>query len=236
MLEKILCNMWRQHIPGHRANQIDRAYISKNMVKIKVILADDHPVVRMAIDELLQPLAEFDLVGVAHDSDGLLGLLKELSADVLVTDLSMPKGALDGRQLISYLKRHYPKLAIVVFTMSDHGSVLQELIKLGVSGIVLKVDDVEQLVCAIRAAHQGRYYWGEGVVSLVPPSQKVSALSPKELEVIRLFVSGKSVGQIATALSRSKQTVSSQKWSAMRKLAIQTEAELYKFAVESNLF
>jgi len=212
-----------------------------SIMKIRILLADDHPALLSGIQHDLAAIPTLEVVGVARDSGELVELLQQHPCDVLVTDYAMPGGAHgDGIIFISYLRRRFPTLKIVVFTTLDSPAITQELAKLGVDSVLGKVNETSHLISAIHAVHAGaRYFPSEnaraGSASAHGNSGKGLELTKRELEVIRLYVSGQSINEIAEQLHRSKQTISSQKTSAMRKLGIERDADLFRFAYETGI-
>ncbi|MEA9983611.1 response regulator, partial [Herbaspirillum sp. RTI4] len=202
---------------------------------IRVIIADDHPTVILGISHLLAEAQEIDIVGTASNSTELTKLLETRQCDVLLSDYAMPGGIYgDGVALLTFIRRRYPKLKTVIMTMIDNPSVLRSILKLNIKCVLSKSDDPSHVICAVFAAFLGKEY-------LSPAANQISKLlnldsdgksrepqlTKREVEVIRLFVSGLTVNEIAASLLRSKQTVSSQKASAMKKLGIQRDADLY---------
>ncbi|MCS3509250.1 response regulator transcription factor [Achromobacter sp. JUb104] len=210
-------------------------------MKIRVLLADDHPALLSGIKHELGEVPSIDIHGTARDSGELIHLLNSAPCDVLVTDYAMPGGTHgDGITFLSYVRRHYPKLKIVVFTMLDNSGIVQELSKMGVHSVLGKASETSHLISAIHAVFAGaRYYPSEAGNGQSTSSSKSGATGPaltkRELEVVRLYVSGMSVNEIAAQLNRSKQTISSQKSSAMRKLGIERDADLFRFAFDSGI-
>lgn len=210
-------------------------------MKIHVLLADDHPALLSGLKHELQTVPTLAIEGLARDSGQLIDLLKSMPCDVLVTDYAMPGGAFgDGIAFISHVRRNYPDLKVVVFTMLENPAVVLELAKLGVHSVLGKAQDTRHLISAIHAVYAGaRYFPNETPNGALPSRTKEAHLGPnltkRELEVVRMFVSGMSVNEIAAQLARSKQTISSQKSSAMRKLGINRDAELFQFAFETGI-
>lgn len=210
-------------------------------MKIRVLLADDHPALLSGIKHELGQIPSIAIQGTARDSGQLIHLLNSAPCDVLVTDYAMPGGAHgDGIAFMSYLRRHFPDLKIVVFTMLDNSAIVQELSKLGVHSVLGKARETSHLISAIHAVYAGARYFPSESGSGPSTSSPVAGLSgpdltKRELEVVRLYVSGMSVNEIAAQLSRSKQTISSQKSSAMRKLGIERDADLFRFAFETGI-
>ncbi|MFJ2387126.1 response regulator [Pseudomonas koreensis] len=209
-------------------------------MKIRLLLADDHPALLAGLVHELEAVPTLDVLGTAVDSGSLVNLLESTLCDVLVTDYVMPGGKHgDGIGLLSYIKRVFPHLKIIVFSSLENPALIQQLAKLGVNGALGKTQHTNQLISAIHAVFAGSNYFptenlvtGEVGVSQNPATHN---LTKREFEVVRLFVSGMSVNEIAEQLNRTKQTISSQKASAMRKLGIDRDAELFRFAFEAGM-
>ncbi|RDU98264.1 response regulator transcription factor [Trinickia dinghuensis] len=213
------------------------------MRRTRVVVADDHPVILLGVRHALEPFDDLALLAQARQSTELVETLRQAPADVVVTDLSMPGGRYgDGLALIGYLRRHFPMLRIVILTMLGNAALLRRLFEAGASGVVGKGDDLAHIGLAVRHAMRGRRY--------VSPSLRAAldcagarngraagslALSPRELEVVRLFAAGMSVSEIGLRLNRSVKTVSSHKVSALRKLGVACDAELIEYARANGL-
>ena len=206
---------------------------------IHVVVADDHPLIRMAVESALDTVPALVHAGSAANSTELIALLDAKPCDVLVTDFAMPGGEHgDGMQLLQLLRERYPDLQIVVFTGLDQAAIVQALFEAGISHILSKGDDVSHISAAVMAAHVGRRYLSPSIAPLLPlrgVQRPTLALSPREREVLTLFVAGWSVNAIAERLDRRKQTVSTQKVNGMAKLGIERDADLFKYAVELGL-
>lgn len=209
-----------------------------SQLAIRVALADDHPVIRLGVQSALDDAPALHCIGAAADSTELVDLLQRESCDVLVTDYAMPGGAHgDGLDLLAYLQAHFPQLRIVVMTGLDQPALLNRLDAQGVPGIISKGDDLQHVQAAVMAVYANRRYLSPSVAELLQRKERrrVVALSPSEQKVIALFISGLSVAEIAAQLGRKKQTVSTQKINAMRKLGIESDAELLTFAADLGL-
>lgn len=207
--------------------------------RIRVVIAEDHPVIRMGIEATLEEIPTLRLVGACSSSTDLLTLLDAESCDVLVTDYAMPGGKYgDGLELLSLLQKRYPATAIVVMTGIDRPAIVQAILSLGIENILSKADDMNHLPLAVQAAYVHRRYLSPTLASLVAPMgqpRTLAELSPRELEVLSLYVGGATIKEIAERLQRSKQTVSTQKVSGMAKLGIEKDADLFKHAAELGL-
>lgn len=205
---------------------------------IRVAVADDHPVVRMAIEAAIDAVPTLRFVGAAADSSELVALLDAAPCEVVVTDYAMPGGAHgDGLPLLDILRERYPQLRIIVMTGLDQSVVIQSLYQSGITHILSKADDTAHVPAAIAAAWANRRYFSPSVAQILS-ARAVPAkatLSPREREVLTLYVSGLSINEIALRLDRRKQTISTQKTVGMAKLGIDKEADLFRFAAELGL-
>ncbi|PVZ77805.1 DNA-binding response regulator [Serratia sp. S1B] len=212
-------------------------------MNINIVIADDHPAILSGIVYELSTIRTLNIVGKAKNSTEILDVLKKVNCDVLITDYVMPKGvAGDGMSMLSFLRRHHPDLKIIVFTIIDNPAIVTEILRLGVGSVLNKAEDTGHLISAIHAVYAGATYISPHFKSVAQelgggdiPKSINNKLTKREAEVIRLYVSGLSVNDIASHLKRTKQTVSSQKASAMRKLQISRDADLFRFAFETGL-
>lgn len=205
---------------------------------IRVALADDHPVIRMGIEATLDDISTVKRIGSAADSTQLVALLDAQPCDILVTDFAMPGGEHgDGLELIGFLRQRYPHLRIVMLTSMDKAPLIRSLLANGIHAVLSKTDDMSHIRAALQAVHIGRRYFSPSIAQLMKslPRTATVRLSERESEVISLYVNGESINAIAEKLQRSKQTISTQKVSAMRKLGIETDADLFKYAIELGL-
>lgn len=214
---------------------------------LKVVLADDHPIVLFGVRMALESETGIEISGEAQDSTALVELMDEIKPDVLISDFYMPGGKHgDGLTLVSFVKRRYPDVKLIILTMMTNPSILESIVNAGTDGVLLKSGRHDNLVDAIRAVVQGKKYIGAAVKTLLneikvnnlnargDPGQK--ALTNKESEVMRLFVGGHTVSEIANMLNRSVKTISHQKISAQQKLGIANDKELYEYALRNGLF
>ncbi|NMY37045.1 MULTISPECIES: response regulator [unclassified Pseudomonas] len=214
---------------------------------LNIIVADDHPVVvRGAMMTLSEHLdSTYTITGYAFGTDELIEKLGQHSCQLLITDYSMPRGDQpDGLALISYIRRHFESVKIIVMTMLNNPSALKALSKLGVAGLFDKHNDLSELVQAVRVVSKGKHYISPSFAKALDEQSKVIknlpngsllVLSPKEIEVVRLFVQGQSGREIATRLSRSEKTISRQKRTAMNKLGLRHDCALMEWAAERGL-
>jgi Response regulator containing a CheY-like receiver domain and an HTH DNA-binding domain len=207
---------------------------------LRTIIADDHPVVLMGARAALEA-ANIGVVGEASNGDQLLDLLATRPCDVIVTDFSMPGGRHgDGLLLLDTIRRRYPRLPIVILTMVNNTAVLQTMRARGAACLCDKRAPLREVALAVRQAVAGRSFLSATIrrqfdeASAEDPLSDVR-LSAREIEVVRLYVSGLSITQIAERLSRSVKTVSRQKRDAMNKLGIDHDSRLSEYARERGL-
>jgi two-component system, NarL family, captular synthesis response regulator RcsB len=205
--------------------------------KIQIVIADDHPALLAGIKHELSAIPTIEVKGLARNSTEIVDLLSRITCDILVTDYAMPGGQYgDGITLLSFLRRRYPNLKIVVFTTIDNRAIAAQMAQLGVHAVLNKIDDMTHLISAVHAVYAGASY----VSASMQPHGKVTntgkqtslELTQREVEVIRLYVSGMSINAIADQLHRTKQTISAQKISAMRKLGVKRDIDLLRIAQE----
>jgi two-component system capsular synthesis response regulator RcsB len=209
----------------------------------RVVVADDHPVILFGAESALLKFPDIQVVARARQSTELIRILHNVPCDVLITDLAMPGGQYgDGLPLIGYLRRNFPTLPIVVLTMLENAALLKRLNELGVESVVNKSDDLSHIGFAVQHVSRRLEYMSPSVRASLD-SLRINAsgktteimLSRRELEVVRLFVSGMTIKEISERLSRSIKTISTQKNTAMRKLGLVRDSELFQYAQSNGL-
>ena len=213
------------------------------MPQMKVLLADDHPIVLMGVREIIERDPRFKVVGEAMSSSELIDNISLLKPDVIITDYNIPGDDQygDGTRLVEYLRRHFPEPKVLILTVITNAQVLTWLYELGISGVISKSAGLEQILVALDAFYrQGHYQQDQPQGALSEDaddlSQRLSQLTVKEFEVLRLFSTGVSVSDVAHSLNRSIKTISTLKISAMRKLNVDNDQALLILCVKANLF
>ncbi len=207
---------------------------------IRAIIADDHPLVLLAIENLIGGYPNMQIVGRAADATELFTEVDRSSCDLVLMDLYMPGGADgSGLEVVRQFKTRYPGIALVVLTMETAAAELQQVISLGADALVSKRDRIDLIHVAVVTALARECYVGPAVRALIADATVTQRLdfvrqmlSRRELEVFTQYASGYGVTEIAARLGRSVKTISAQKCTAMRKLALHSDAELFRFAVE----
>lgn len=221
---------------------LEKPHGYRAMHKLNVVIADDHPIVLLGLLELIERDERFRVVGQAVGSDELVQLMEQQTVDLIVTDFSMPADSLygDGLKLVKYLRRRYPSVRILVLTMISSPLIITHLQELGVVGVIQKRHLHNEIEVALNAIVQGMEYQSSESIpeslteNLLTLKARFETLSPKEHEILRLFVSGQSVSEIARGQNRSIKTVSGQKIAAMRKLEVTSDQDLITYCLTSN--
>lgn len=205
----------------------------------RIAIADDHPLVLLGTRIVIEAGGRHHVVAEARCAEGLLAILAEEPVDLVVTDFSMPGvGRSDGQAMLQALSRIYPKLPVILVTMVTNATTLNMAMRTGVRGLVWKGSGVDGARKAVDTVLSGGIYLDPALAHCLQDAgceRSLAVLSPKELEVLRLYVSGPSITEIAGQLQRTVSTVSRQRISAMRKLGISNDAELFAYAFEERL-
>ena len=207
---------------------------------IRVIIADDHPVVRHGIKRILEDEADILVVGEAASAQELLQKIDSTACDVLVLDINMP--GRDGLDTLADLRRAYPKLAVLMLSVYPEDQFGPRVLKSGAAGYMNKEAAPDQLVQAIRKVCSGGKYISPALAEKIagdlaadnqlPPHER---LSYREYQVMRMIASGKTVGEIARELCLSEKTISTHRARILEKMEMKTNAQLTYYAIHNDL-
>jgi len=210
---------------------------------LKVLLADDHKIVRDGLRTLLEKHDDIVVVGEAEDGREALQLSRKLQPDVVVMDIAMPD--LNGIEAARQLLAEYPGIRIAALSMHSDKRFVSEMLKAGASAYLLKDCAFEELITAIRTIMTGKIYLSPGIAGVViedyirkgssVESSVFSLLSDREREVLQLMVEGRSTKEVAAHLNVSIKTVETHRTNIMTKLDIHSIAELTKYAIREGL-
>ena len=209
--------------------------------RIRVLLADDHAVVRAGIRSLLDSESDVQVVGEAEDGVEAVALTERLQPDVVVMDISMPK--INGIAATRRIHRQSPSIGVVALTMHDNEAYFYEMLRAGGSGYVLKDAPPGELLQAIRSAQAGEAYLAPTVarrlvkdyVSVAERRARVDGLTEREAEILALVADGLTNRQIADQLVVSVKTVETHRTNLMQKLDLHDRTELVKYAIRKGL-
>jgi len=208
---------------------------------MRVLLADDHTLVRAGVRKILETQAGVTVVGEVADGDAALGFLGVRPVDVLVLDLTMP--GLDGFEVLTRAKQAHPEIKVLVLTMHADPEYVERAIHGGADGYLLKDSAVTDLVAGLEAVAAGRAYYSPAVQRSLSemvrmrsaPPRGLESLTEREREVLRMVAEGLTTKEIAGQLSISVRTVESHRANLMRKLDLRSVARLTQFAIREGL-
>ncbi len=207
---------------------------------IKIIIADDHPLVRKGLREILEGEIDLEIVGEAASGGEVLEAVRQKLPDVVITDLSMP--GMSGLDMISALKQEHPKLPVLVLTMHPEDRFAVRSLKSGASGYMTKDSLPEEITKAVRLLASGKKYITESLAEKLAMEldkditrSPHETLSNREFQIMCALASGMKVKEIAEELSISIHTVNTHKARIMEKMNMKTIPELTLYAVENHL-
>jgi two-component system response regulator NreC len=209
---------------------------------IRVLIADDHGVLRAGLRALLNTEPEMEVVGEAADGEQTLRLAEELHPDVVLMDLNMPKG--DGIYTTRHLKELLPEVNVLILTVHEDDSLLREAIQCGAAGYILKRAVESELITAIQAVARGEMYihpamtralLDQSTAKTLPDQTHSSTLTVREYEVLRLIAQGNSNRQVASLLTISVRTVESHRANLMEKLNLTCRVDLVRYAAQHGM-
>jgi two-component system response regulator NreC len=214
------------------------------MAKIRVLIADDHAIVREGLKQLINSQQDIEIVGEAEDGMEALEKIRALRPDVVLLDIAMPR--LNGLEAISLIKEAVSSVQIVVLSMHTKENYVHQALATGALGYVLKASPGAEVVKAIRAAHQGEYFLSSKIKAEVigtylknrkrqPEIRGYDTLSERERQVFRLVVEGNSNKQIGDLLCVSPKTVEKHRSNVMKKLGINDFLGMVKYAVKLGI-
>jgi DNA-binding NarL/FixJ family response regulator len=208
---------------------------------IRVLIADDHALVRDGLRHILLRSGRFEIVGDAADGPATIALARAQPADVLVLDLSMP--GRNGLEMIKQLKDEHPQLKILVLTMHAEQQYAKRAFAAGAAGYLTKEAAREELVVAVARVADGGVYVSTAMAERLARDLSTSStarpherLSDREFDVLRRVVAGDSINSIAQQLSISAKTVSTYKARILEKMQMESDAMLVRYAVQHKLF
>ena len=211
---------------------------------IRVLLADDHAMLREGIRLSLEAMGDMVVVAESEDGASAVQQTDETRPDVVVLDVTMPQ--LNGLEALRQIKRAHPDLPVLILSMHDNETYVLQALQAGASGYVLKRSAARELASAIRAVHAGDAYLHPGIakrvitdyVQRLDPAEvagPLSALTAREREVLQLAAEGRTIRQIAARLHLSPKTVEHHRAAAMNKLDLHNQTDLVKYAIRIGL-
>lgn len=216
------------------------------MNSIKLMLVDDHDIIRFGIKQLLRDNLEFEVIGEASTGEEALFFLNKKQPDVIISDISMP--GLGGLHFIKEVRELYPTIQVLVLSMHIEAAFVRDAISCGAKGYLSKDVPHQQLVEAINTISKGQTYFSEEISKvlmndLVRKSAKIPVaendinpnLTPREHEILRLIIDGHKSAEIANVLHISSRTVQNHRANIMQKLKVKNTAELVRFVMKYRI-
>ncbi len=212
------------------------------MAPLRVVLAEDHVLVRAGLRSLLDGIVGVEIVGEASDGQETLRLVAERRPDVLVLDISMP--GLNGLDVCARVTRDQPATRVLILSMHQNREYVHQALRAGAAGYLLKQGDPAELELALRAVQRGDSYLSPAVSAAVisaldggvpQPPGALDRLTPRQREVLQLVAEGATTKDIAQRLNLSVKTVETHRTELMRRLEVHDLASLVRFAVRSGL-
>lgn len=208
---------------------------------IKILLADDHSIVRAGLARIIEESGDIQVVAEASDGREAIRKATETPLDVAVVDISMP--GLDGLEVITQLQTLNPKLPVLVLTMHEEEQYVIRVFSAGAMGYITKRSAPEQLVTAIRKVHGGSRYLSDSAAELLalhvakgtPGRSLLDSLSNREIQVLRRLAMGQTTREIAESYNISTKTVDTYRFRLLRKLNLRNNTELSRFAIQNGL-
>ena len=215
------------------------------MKPLRILIADDHEVVRLGLRTLLQGHPDWEICGEASDGRDAVDKAGQLKPDVVILDIGMPN--LNGLDAARHILRNEPRTAVLILTIDESEQVIREVLNAGARGFLLKSDAARDLVAAVEALQQRRTFFTSRVAEMVlgsylngrapssPTQVPTDPLTRREREVVQLLAEGKSTKQVATILGMSVKTAETHRANIMRKLDFHSVSQVVLYAVRNNI-
>jgi RNA polymerase sigma factor (sigma-70 family) len=213
------------------------------MKKTRILLVDDHLILRQGIRKLLEDHDDLEIVGEASNGRDALRLVAELMPDIAVLDIAMPR--LNGLEAARQIQAHYPDVKVIVLSMYENEEYVKQALIAGVAGYILKESAVEELVTGIKAIRDGYHHMSPSICSIVVheylknfagKARKLALdnLTPREREILQLVAEEKTTREIASTLYISPKTVEAHRSNIAKKLKTKNVQEIKEYAVKKG--
>jgi len=211
----------------------------------RILVADDHEVVRKGLVALLQQQSNWEVCGEAADGREAVEKTRELKPDVVILDIGMP--SLNGLEATRQILKLDPQAKVLILTLHDSDQVVRDVLNAGARGFLLKSDAARDLVAAVEALRRDKTYFTSKVAAMVlegylrggagpaPATIGRNRLTPREREIVQLLAEGKSTKEVAVVLGLSVKTAETHRSNIMRKLQLHSVSDLVLYAVRNNI-
>ena len=207
---------------------------------IKIIIADDHPIVRAGMKQIIAEAADLVVADEADDGHKLLSKTRQADFDVVILDITMPH--MDGLDVLKQLKIEKPKLPVIVLSIHPEDQYALRVLKAGASGYVTKASAPDELINAIRKVYRGGKYISPAIAEKLAfqldanfKEMPHEALSDREYQVLCMLASGRTATEIASELALSVKTISTYRARILEKMGMKNNAELIHYAIQNQL-
>lgn len=197
---------------------------------ITVIIAEDHQALIDGIKLSIEYEEDIEVIGEANDGEALVELVRKKQPSIVITDIRMPK--CDGISATRIIKKEFPKIKVIAFSMFDQAEAVDQMKNAGASGYIMKNSSLKKVLDAIRMVAKGEAFFDDAITSKDNETKEEIVLSNREKEILRLIGEGKSSLEISEMLFIGKTTVDTHRKNILRKLNIHGKTDLIRFAVE----
>ncbi len=212
------------------------------MKTIKIVLADDHVILRGGLKAVLMTEKNFEILGEANDGEEAVMMVRALNPDIVILDIQMPK--MNGIEAVHAIRKFDKQVKILMLTMYEGAKYVVDAVSLGINGYVFKMDDMHELLTAINRLAAGEDYFGERVTEILQNEKAIKGrfagvapilLTNREKEIVRLIAAGRTSQEIAELLFISYFTVGKHRKNILRKLGLKNTAELVSYALKEQI-
>ena len=214
------------------------------MKTVRILLADDHKVVRQGTRALLSAIPEWEIVGEADNGRDAVALTAELKPDIVILDITMPE--LNGLDAARQIKRKFPEIEILIFTAQETEKLVHDVFDSGARSYIMKTDAADHLIDAIKALSEHKHFFTSRISEIVfarciqgkqalKGTSENSRITDREREIVQLLGEGKSSKEIAIILGISVRTVETHRAAIMKKLGLKSFSELIRYAVRNKI-
>lgn len=214
-----------------------------HLITLRVLLADDHAMVRRGLRAVVEDRPGWTVCGEASTGREAVELARQLKPDVVVMDFSMPE--LNGLEATRQIRRELPRTQVLILTMHDTERLVRDVLAAGARGYLLKSDAADLLVTALEKLRQGKPYFTTKVAELVlqgylepekaQAGEETTVLTPREREIVQLIAEGKSTKELADHLGISAKTAETHRSNLMRKLNLRSVSEVVRYAIREKI-
>lgn len=214
------------------------------MKTVRILLADDHKVVRHGTRALLSTIPEWEIVGEADNGRDAVSLTAQLKPDIVILDIAMPE--LNGLDATRQIKKNSPETEVLIFTGQETEQLVHDVFDSGARSYIMKTDPPDHLIAALKALAQHKHFFTSRISEIVFPryiqGKKVlegtpekSRITDREREIVQLLAEGKSSKEVATILGISVRTVETHRAAIMKKLGFKSFSELIRYAIRNKI-